>query len=196
MATTATPTSVAMNARRAVSGISQGFSHPAMPSKPGLNRRLPNRCRVLADERERVLLEARRHGVVLAGPLTRAALLAVAAAAALVAGWPAALAAPPLLAVAAAISLAAVTRWERTRLVVTTEKVFLVHGVLRRRASAVRLGSLAAVEVDQTLTGRVLGYGTLVLGPLEVTYIARPRWVSGLVTDLGTAKPVGVSLRR
>ena len=78
----------------------------------------------------------------------------------------------------------------------TTEKVFLVHGVLRRRASAVRLGSLAAVEVDQTLTGRVLGYGTLVLGPLEVTYIARPRWVSGLVTDLGTAKPVGVSLRR
>lgn len=159
-----------------------------MRSKPGLPRRSPNRSGVLTDDRERVLLEARRHGVVLAPPLTRAVLLTVPATAALVAGWPVALAAPPLLALAAAISLAAVTRWERTRLVVTTEKVFLVHGVLRRKASAVSLSSVAGVEVDQTLAGRLLGYGTVVLGPLEVTHIARPRWVSGLVADLGTAK--------
>jgi hypothetical protein len=66
---------------------------------------------------------------------------------------------------------------------VTTEKVFVVHGVLRRRASAVRLGSLATVDVDQTLPGRLLGYGTLVLGPLEVTHVARPGWVGAFVSD-------------
>jgi uncharacterized membrane protein YdbT with pleckstrin-like domain len=139
---------------------------------------------VLADTDEQVLLEARRHGIVLARPLTRAALLTLPAAAALLAGWPFELAAPPILVVAAAISLRAVTRWERTRLVVTTEKVFVVHGVLRRRAAAVRLRSLAAVELDQTLAGRVLGYGTLVLGPLEVTYVPRARRVCVLVDRL------------
>jgi uncharacterized membrane protein YdbT with pleckstrin-like domain len=139
---------------------------------------------VLADTHERVVLEARRHGIVLARPLTRAALVTVPAAAVLLAGWPFALAAPPLLAVAATISLSAVTRWERTRLVVTTEKVFVVQGVLRRRAAAVRLRSLAAVELEQTLAGRMLGYGTLVLGPLEVTHVPRARLVCGLVDRL------------
>jgi uncharacterized membrane protein YdbT with pleckstrin-like domain len=139
---------------------------------------------VLADRDEQVLLEARRHGIVLARPLTRAALLTVPAAAALLAGWPFALAAPPILVLAAAISLNAVTRWERTRLVVTTEKVFVVHGLLRRQAAAVRLRSLAAVELEQTLAGRVLGYGTLVLGPLEVTHVPRARRVCVLVDRL------------
>ena len=60
----------------------------------------------------------------------------------------------------ALLALAAVVRWDRTRIVVTTEKVFLVHGVMRRRASAVMLSSLRIVSLDQSLPGRVLGYGT------------------------------------
>jgi membrane protein YdbS with pleckstrin-like domain len=139
---------------------------------------------MLRSPHERVLLDARRHGVVLARPLAWALALAVVAAAAVLAGWPATLAAPALLVVASAMALRAVTSWERTRLVVTTEKVFVVHGLLRRRAAAVRLGSVDAIELDQTLLGRLLGYGTLRVGPLEVTRVAAPRSVCGLVERL------------
>ena len=143
---------------------------------------------MLADDHERVLLDARSHGIALAPRLTRALLLAVVAASAVVSGWPFALAAPPLLAVAALISLSAVVRWERTRLVVTTEKVFVVHGVVRRRAAAVRLGAVDAIELDQSLPGRLLGYGTIRLGPLEVPHVAVPRRVCGLVQQLAAIR--------
>ena len=136
---------------------------------------------MLRSPHEQVLLDARRHGIVLARPLTWAFALAVVAAAAVVSGWPASLVAPLLLAIAAGVALRAVTRWERTRLVVTTEKVFVVHGLLRRRAAAVRLAAVEAIELDQSLVGRVLGYGTLRVGPLEVTRVSAPRSVCGLV---------------
>jgi len=136
---------------------------------------------MLRSPHEQVLLDARRHGIVLARPLTWALALAVVAAAAVVSGWPASLVAPLLLAIAAGVALRAVTRWERTRLVVTTEKVFVVHGLLRRRAAAVRLAAVEAIELDQSLVGRVLGYGTLRVGPLEVTRVSAPRSVCGLV---------------
>lgn len=146
--------------------------------------RLGETRRMLRSPHEQVILDARRHGVVLARPLTWALALAAAAAAALLGGWPVTLAAPVLLAVAAGVALRAVTIWERTRLVVTTEKVFVVRGLLRRRAAAVRLGAVEAIELDQTLLGRLLGYGTLRVGPLEVTRVAAPRSVCGLVERL------------
>jgi uncharacterized membrane protein YdbT with pleckstrin-like domain len=139
---------------------------------------------VLAAGHERVLLDARCHGIVLARPLGWAVAAGLVGAAALVSGWPLSLAAPVLLGGAAALALRAVTSWERTRLVVTTEKVFLVRGVLRRRAVAVRLAAVDAIGLDQSLAGRVLGYGTLVLGPLEVAHVPRPRRVAGLVERL------------
>jgi len=83
-------------------------------------------------------------------------------------------------AVAAATALVAVVRWERTRFVVTTEKVFLVRGVVHRRASAVMLRSLRTVSLEQSLPGRMLGYGTLQAGPLEVEYVPH----AGRVRDL------------
>ncbi len=79
-----------------------------------------------------------------------------------------------LLGAAAVLALAAVLRWDRTTLVLTSEKLFVVHGVLRRRAAAVRLSRVGAVEVEQSLLGRILGYGTLVAGNLEIPYVARP----------------------
>jgi len=47
-----------------------------------------------------------------------------------------------------------------------------------------RLGAVEAIELDQTLLGRLLGYGTLRVGPLEVTRVAAPRSVCGLVERL------------
>jgi hypothetical protein len=45
----------------------------------------------------------------------------------------------------------------------------------------VRLERVGAVEVEQSLAGRVLGYGTLIAGPLEITYVPQPRSGYGLV---------------
>ncbi len=133
---------------------------------------------------ERVCLDARRHGVVLVRPLVRAYVIACLGIVLLVLPWPASAAAPLPLFLAAALAFAAVWRWDRTRLVVTTEKVFLVEGTLRKRASAVMLRSLRSLSLDQPLAGRLLGYGTLHAGPLEVRYVAKPRQVYELVEEL------------
>jgi hypothetical protein len=123
---------------------------------------------------ERVRLDRRRHGVVLAGPFLRAISLAGVGVAALAAGWPISLPAPLLLFAGALVALRAVWRWERTRVVVTTEKLFVVHGTARRRAAAVRLARVGAIEVEQSLLGRLLGYGTVVAGDLEIPYVSEP----------------------
>jgi uncharacterized membrane protein YdbT with pleckstrin-like domain len=133
---------------------------------------------------ERVCLDARRHSVALLGPLSRAVVIAVGGILCLALPWPASASGAALLFVAAVLSLTAVVRWDRTRIVVTTDKVFLVHGVLHRRASAVMLRSLRAVSLEQSLPGRVLGYGTLQAGPLEVEYVPHARHVRDLVERL------------
>jgi uncharacterized membrane protein YdbT with pleckstrin-like domain len=97
------------------------------------------------------------------------------------AGWPFVVAAAVLLGASAFIATRAVWRWERTRIVVTTHRLFVVHGTLRRRVASVRLGRGSAVEVDEPFAGRVLRYGTLVAGELEIPYVPRPRELSQLV---------------
>jgi uncharacterized membrane protein YdbT with pleckstrin-like domain len=149
-----------------------------------MGARLPKPCLVGIRPEERVCLDARRHTVVLARPLSRAVGLAAAGMLLLTLAWPIPAAGAVVLAVAAAIALAAVVRWDRTRIVVTTEKVFLVHGVMRRRASAVMVRSVRVVSLEQTLPGRVLGYGTLQAGPLEVEYVPDPGRVRDLVERL------------
>lgn len=133
---------------------------------------------------ERTCWESRRHAIVLAGPLARAVGLGVAGFACFVLGWPVMVAGPPAIGTGAALGALAVWRWERTKVVVTTEKLFVVHGTLRRRAAAVRLARVGAIEIDQTLLGRLLGYGTLVAGELEIAYVPQPRHVGTLVARL------------
>jgi uncharacterized membrane protein YdbT with pleckstrin-like domain len=130
---------------------------------------------------ERVCLEQRRHAVVLAGPFLRALGLAAVGIGLMAIGWPASIAGVVLQALGAFVALRAVWNWERTRVVLTTEKLFVVHGTLRRRAAAVRLARVGAVEIEQSLLGRVLGYGTIVAGDLEIEYVPGPRRVYGLV---------------
>jgi uncharacterized membrane protein YdbT with pleckstrin-like domain len=139
---------------------------------------------MLASAEERVCLDARRHGVVLARPLGQALVLAGAGAFLLVQPWPFQLPGAALVVFGALVSLRAVWRWERARLVVTTEKLFVVDGTLRRRASAVRLRSVENLELEQSLPGRLLGYGTLVAGPLEIEHVPRARSVLRMVERL------------
>jgi uncharacterized membrane protein YdbT with pleckstrin-like domain len=133
---------------------------------------------------ERVCLDERRHPVVLVAPFFRALLVAGVGIACMAVGWPASIAGVLLQAVGATIAVRAVWEWERTRVVLTTEKLFVVHGTLRKRAAAVRLSRVGAVEIEQSLTGRVLGYGTIIAGELEIMYVPEPRRVYGLVERL------------
>ena len=139
---------------------------------------------MLASDEERVCLDARRHGVVLARPLVQAIVLAVSGALLLVQTWPLQLPGAALVVAAALVALRAVWRWERSHLVVTTEKLFVVDGTIRRRASAVRLRTVENLELEQSLPGRLLGYGTLVAGPLEIDHVPAPRDVYRLVERL------------
>jgi uncharacterized membrane protein YdbT with pleckstrin-like domain len=133
---------------------------------------------------EQVCFDARRHGVVLARPLAQAAGLFAAGAVLLTQMWPLQLPGAALVVVAAAVCLRAVWRWERTHLVVTTDKVLLVDGTLRRRAASVRLRAVEKLELEQSFPGRLLGYGTLVAGPLEIEHVPEPRSVYRLVERL------------
>ncbi|MFL5945811.1 MAG: PH domain-containing protein [Gaiellaceae bacterium] len=133
---------------------------------------------------EKVCLDERRHAIVLAGPFARALGLAALGIGLMAIGWPASIPGVALQALGAAIALRAVWSWEQTRVVLTTDKLFVVHGTLRKRAAAVRLTRIGAVEIEQGLLGRLLGYGTIVAGDLEIDYVPEPRRVYGLVERL------------
>lgn len=133
-----------------------------------------------AGRQERVRLETRPHGVVLAPALAKALMLAAGGAAIVVLGWPASPAGAAALGLAAVLALRAVWRWERTRVLVTSERLVVVAGTLRRTRAEVPLARVRAVEVEQGFLGRLLGYGTVVAGDLEVSYVPDPRGVADL----------------
>jgi membrane protein YdbS with pleckstrin-like domain len=135
---------------------------------------------MVAGTPERVRLVARQHGVVLAGSLARALALAGAGGALALWGWPASLAGALALALAAVVALRGVWRWERTRLLVTTHRLVVVTGTLRRSRADVALARVSAIEVEQGLLGRLLGYGTVIAGDLEVPYVPDPGGVAEL----------------
>ena len=127
---------------------------------------------------EAVRLDARPHGAALARPLARAATLASLGGALVAFGlpraWPLGVVGAVALAFAALGALRAVLAWDRTRLVVTSARLVVVHGVLLRRTAAAELPPGGAFEVEQGILGRILGYGTVVAGDLEVPYVPRP----------------------
>jgi uncharacterized membrane protein YdbT with pleckstrin-like domain len=139
---------------------------------------------VLAEANEEICLEARRHGIVLLRPLAWAMVLASGGGAVATLPSPLSVGGVMLVALGALVALRAVWKWERTRVVVTTEKVFVVKGTLRRRAHAVRLAAVEAVELEQSFPGQLLGYGTVVVGPLALEHIPRPKRLYHLVQRL------------
>lgn len=136
------------------------------------------------EEDERVCLTTRRHGIVLLRAFVRSFALLALGLGLLVLGWPVSIVGAVLAGAAALLALVAVWRWHRTTIVVTTEKLFVVHGTLHRRAAAVRLARAGPIELEQTLLGRLLGYGTLSAGRLELDFVPAPREVYSLVARL------------
>lgn len=133
---------------------------------------------------ERIFFDQRRHGVVLLRPLGRALLLALVGAVGVALGWPGSIAGAILLLASGLYALEAVLQWDRTKVVLTSEKLFVVYGVLRRNAAAIRLERVQAVELRQSPAGRVLGYGTVVAGDLEITAVPRARDVVAIAQQL------------
>jgi membrane protein YdbS with pleckstrin-like domain len=130
---------------------------------------------------EQVRLEERPHPAALLRPLGRSFGLAVVGAVfVLAAPSSLGLVGAGLLAIGAVLALAAVWRWDRTLLVVTTDKLFIVYGVAQRRAAAVRLARVGPVEMEQGVLGRVLGYGTVIAGDLEIPFVPDPDRVCSL----------------
>jgi hypothetical protein len=119
-------------------------------------------------------VETRLHGAALAGPLGKGVLLALLGGAAVTGAWPLPLLGAALAAAGAAIALRAVWRWERTRLVLTAERLVVVRGTLRRRTTAIPLDG-AALELEQSASGRFLGYASVVADDLRVDYVPEPR---------------------
>ena len=119
------------------------------------------------------VLEVHRHGIALARPLLRALTLALAGALCLWAPWTATAAAgAALLGLAAVIAVIAVLRWDRTHLSVTGNALVIEHGFLSRRTASISLNG-TVFEVERTLPGRILGYGTVIAGELEIDCVPR-----------------------
>ena len=72
----------------------------------------------------------------------------------------------------AVIAVVAVTRWDRTHLVVTASAFVVEHGFLRRGSASISLNG-TVFEVERPLLGRILGYGTVVAGELEIDCVPR-----------------------
>jgi PH (Pleckstrin Homology) domain-containing protein len=122
---------------------------------------------------EKPLIEAHRHGIALARPLLRASALALAGAACFLAPWtPVAALGAALLALAALVAVVGVARWDRTHLFLTGNALVVEHGFLNRRTASVSLNG-TVFEVERPLLGRILGYGTIIAGELEMDYVPR-----------------------
>jgi uncharacterized membrane protein YdbT with pleckstrin-like domain len=142
-------------------------------------RRMPE-----VERGEEVRLDTRPHGIALVQPLLRPLALVGAGAVLVFVGreyWIAGIAGAVLLAVGALLAFRAVLRWDRTRLLLTSDKLTVAYGVARRRSASVALAHAPALEFEQDVLGRLFGYGTLVAGDFEVPYVPDARRIRKLV---------------
>lgn len=88
--------------------------------------------------------------------------------------------------------------WWVARYVITDHRVLLIEGVFSRRVRAVPLTKVTHTDYRRTLSGRLLGYGTISLdsagthdGLRELASIPRPDEIYRLIMSLvsGTASP-------
>jgi hypothetical protein len=137
------------------------------------------------DEDEEIRLEERPHPAALARPLARPLVLAAGGAVLVLLGGTLGFLVQALgagaLGLAALAALAVVWRWDRTSVVLTSEKLLVVGGTLRRSVATLPLARTSGIGVEQGVVGRLLGYGTIVAGDYEIPYVRRPRELTRLL---------------
>jgi uncharacterized membrane protein YdbT with pleckstrin-like domain len=57
----------------------------------------------------------------------------------------------------------AYVRIQSTEVAVTTKRLIVKHGFIRRSTVEINLGKVESIQVDQEMLGRMLNYGTLVI---------------------------------
>ena len=57
----------------------------------------------------------------------------------------------------------AYVRYKSTELAVTTKRVIVKHGFIRRQTVEINLNKVESIQVDQGVLGRVFSFGTLVI---------------------------------
>ena len=147
-------------------------------------------------EREHVLVQTRAHTAALAGAIVPAT-LAVALLALAVRAFPGADARTSLgtLALSGSVGLVAVAvgrlavriwEWDRTVLAVTDEQILVVRSAVRRHTRSVPLRSVDRLAVTQSLVGRVLGYGSIVVENggrrSRLAFVPQPDRVSAVIS--------------
>jgi uncharacterized membrane protein YdbT with pleckstrin-like domain len=141
-------------------------------------------------EGEKVAYATRLHWIVLVGPLVLCALFGVPGVALLVAsanrsGAPSAspqammIAGAALLVIAVVILIRGILTRNAVQMAVTNKRVIAKVGIVTRRTVDLLLSRVESVGVEESVLGRVLGYGTVVLRgtggtPESFTKIASP----------------------
>jgi len=108
---------------------------------------------------EHVVYRTRLHWIIFA----RAALVLIAGAAVLIAFHTVPLAGAAVLLVGASMLIPPFIAHQTTELGVTNKRMIVKVGFVRRRTLELLLRQVEALSVDQTLGGRLLGYGTITL---------------------------------
>jgi len=119
------------------------------------------------------------HWIVLFWPLVGGLILGVVGLAMLANGWLAArkgVSYPGVIVVGAIACLTAVAllaggiiRWLATQVVVSNKRVLIKTGLFSRRSIEVLLTRVESLGMKQTLAGRILGYGTVVVNGIGGT---------------------------
>lgn len=123
---------------------------------------------------ESVAYRARLHWVVMAPALIAGAVLDVIACALLVGAFlwqgPRGEVSMPLVITAAALAVigsgwvaAGAIRRRATEIAVTTRRVLIKSGLVRRRTTEVLLAKVESVAIEESVVGRMLGFGTVTI---------------------------------
>ena len=57
----------------------------------------------------------------------------------------------------------AYVRYKTTELAITTRRIIVKHGFIRRRTVEININKVESIQVDQEIMGRIFNYGTLVI---------------------------------
>jgi uncharacterized membrane protein YdbT with pleckstrin-like domain len=113
-------------------------------------------------EGEQVVFRTRLHWLLFMGPVLLVVFVLLPIAWLLISGTWSNITWIPLV-IAFLVLLAAFVKWQSSDFAVTNKRVMMKVGVFRTRSVELLLSKIEAVAVDQSLLGRVLGYGDIVV---------------------------------
>lgn len=69
----------------------------------------------------------------------------------------------PLFGLGLVFLVQAYVRYKTTELAITTKRIIVKHGFVRRRTVEININKVESIQVDQEILGRLFNFGTLVI---------------------------------